>query len=57
SSLANMFELQYFEASSEESLIENWTSFIHHESSPAIFEIFTPEKLNDKILLNYFKKT
>ena len=33
----------------------NWDIFMSQNDSPSILEIFTPEKINDKILKNYFK--
>ena len=56
SHLAKMFDFQYFNANSLEDLKENWETFITNESQPSILEIFTPEKENNKILLEFFKK-
>jgi 2-succinyl-5-enolpyruvyl-6-hydroxy-3-cyclohexene-1-carboxylate synthase len=55
SHLAKMFGFNYFEANDEKSLDNNWKKFMSQNDSPAIIEIFTPEKINDKILKNYFK--
>lgn len=55
SHLAKMFGFNYFEANDEITLDNNWKKFISQNDSPAIIEIFTPEKINDKILKNYFK--
>ena len=55
SHLAKMFGFNYFEANDEKSLENNWDNFVLHNDSPSILEIFTPEKINDKILTNYFK--
>ena len=54
--LAKMFDFQYFKANSLEEINENWNAFISNENQPSVLEIFTPEKLNDKILLDFFKK-
>jgi 2-succinyl-5-enolpyruvyl-6-hydroxy-3-cyclohexene-1-carboxylate synthase len=56
SHLAKMFDFQYFNANSLEDLKENWEIFITNENQPSILEIFTPEKENNKILLEFFKK-
>lgn len=55
SHLAKMFGFNYFEANDEKTLDNNWKKFMSQNDSPAIIEIFTPEKINDKILKNYFK--
>ena len=54
SHLAKMFDFNYFEANEETSMKIQWESFINSNDKPALFEIFTPEKINDKILTNYF---
>ncbi|WP_338377289.1 2-succinyl-5-enolpyruvyl-6-hydroxy-3-cyclohexene-1-carboxylic-acid synthase [uncultured Flavobacterium sp.] len=55
SHLAKMYGFNYFEASDEKNLEDGWQSFINQNDKPSIFEIFTPEKINNKILINYFK--
>ncbi len=55
SHLAKMFGFNYFDAKDEKSLENKWQSFINQNNIPSILEIFTPEKINDKILTNYFK--
>jgi 2-succinyl-5-enolpyruvyl-6-hydroxy-3-cyclohexene-1-carboxylate synthase len=55
SHLAKMFGFNYFEAKDENQLENEWQSFTNQNDKPAILEIFTPEKINDKILVNYFK--
>ncbi len=55
SHLAKMFGFNYFEVNDGISLNNNWDKFMSQNDSPAILEIFTPEKINDKILKNYFK--
>ena len=52
--LAKMYGFEYFNADDELSLEEKWLCFVNETTKPAILEIFTPEKINDKILLNYF---
>jgi 2-succinyl-5-enolpyruvyl-6-hydroxy-3-cyclohexene-1-carboxylate synthase len=56
SHLAKMFDFKYFNTNSLEDLKENWKVFITNENQPSILEIFTPQKENDKILLEFFKK-
>lgn len=53
--LAKMFHFEYHTASDNISLEENLSDFFNRKSK-SILEIFTPTKINDKILLNYFKK-
>ena len=54
--LAKMFGFSYFSADSESSLSESQKVFYSLNDKPAILEIFTPTKENDKILLQYFKE-
>ncbi len=55
SHLAAMFGLNYFSANDEKSLQSEWQKFVNENNEPCLLEVFTPEKINDKILLNYFK--
>lgn len=54
--LAKMYQFKYVSVSNENELESVWNSFISDETTPAILEIFTPEKLNNSILLDYFKR-
>ncbi|MBP6073926.1 MAG: 2-succinyl-5-enolpyruvyl-6-hydroxy-3-cyclohexene-1-carboxylic-acid synthase [Flavobacterium sp.] len=54
--LATMFGLAYFEANDENSLAQQYTTFLSQNEKPSILEIFTPEKLNDQVLLDFFRK-
>lgn len=54
--LAKMFQFDYYVASDLENLKENLKSFFENNEKPAILEVFTPTKDNDKILLQYFKQ-
>lgn len=56
SHLATMFGLAYFEANDENSLAQQYTAFLSQNGKPSILEIFTPEKLNDQVLLDFFRK-
>lgn len=53
--LAKMYGFDYRMATSEEEIHQQWDAF-EKNTKPVILEIFTPEKLNNKILLEYFKK-
>ena len=53
--LAKMYQFKYVSVQDEMELQTVWNSFVSDETSPAILEIFTPEKLNNSILLDYFK--
>ena len=55
SHLAKMYDLDYYSASDENSLTTSFTSFLNSNEKPTILEIFTPEKSNDSILLDFFK--
>ena len=53
--LCEMFGFDYLTAFNNEQIIANWDIF-NNSTQPILLEIFTPEKENDQILLNYFKK-
>lgn len=53
--LAKMYQFKYTSVKDEKELESVWNSFVSDEIAPAILEIFTPEKLNNSILLDYFK--
>lgn len=53
--LAKMYQFKYTSVQDEKELESVWSSFVSDETSPTILEIFTPEKLNNSILLDYFK--
>lgn len=52
--LCRMFGLDYFTATDEAS-VANGMGELYASKKPALLEIFTPEKENDKILKEYFK--
>ena len=54
--LAKMFGLDYTIASSTESLVDGLEKLYNQNEKPAILEVFTPTKQNEKILLQYFKE-
>jgi 2-succinyl-5-enolpyruvyl-6-hydroxy-3-cyclohexene-1-carboxylate synthase len=56
SHLAKMYGLNYFNATDELSLDQQFSVFLAHNKQPSILEIFTPEKVNDSVLLEFFRK-
>lgn len=55
-SLAKMYGFNYHTASDQVSLSTSLTAFFTQNERPAILEIFTPTRENDKILLQYFSE-
>lgn len=53
--LCEMFSFKYDKASSEEELEKALKNFYTKNEQPRLLEIFTPRKLNDEILLEYFR--
>ncbi|MFP9099097.1 2-succinyl-5-enolpyruvyl-6-hydroxy-3-cyclohexene-1-carboxylic-acid synthase [Flavobacterium sp. RHBU_24] len=53
--LAKMFGFNYLTATDELSLEGSLKAFFGDSQKPAILEVFTPMRENDKILLDYFK--
>ena len=56
SHLAKMYGLDYFKATDETSLDQQFSAFLTRNEQPSILEIFTPEKVNDLVLLEFFKE-
>ena len=54
SHLAKMYNFEYYTATDELSLESSFNSFLHQNTNPCIIEIFTPEKSNNTVLLNFF---
>lgn len=54
--LAKMYGFDYFEANDEDSLHQKYTAFVSQKDKPSILEIFTPEKENNGILLEFFRR-
>lgn len=52
--LAKMYGFDYLKAFDENELSDNWNDFLNNDK-PTIFEVFTPEKENNTILIDYFK--
>ena len=55
SHLAKMYGFDYFEANDEATLQQQYTAFLNQNKKPCILEIFTPEKENNWILLEFFR--
>ena len=52
---AKMYRLNYEFANDEKSLESELKKLFSDNSSPTILEVFTPTKVNDRVLLEYFK--
>ncbi len=53
--LCDMFGFEYYIANNLEDINSNLPAFYKNSSQPKLLEIFTPRKVNDNVLLNYFK--
>ncbi len=53
--LCEMYGLEYHKANEESALSEELEAFYNPTKQPKLLEIFTPSRLNDEILLDYFK--
>ncbi|WP_034888038.1 2-succinyl-5-enolpyruvyl-6-hydroxy-3-cyclohexene-1-carboxylic-acid synthase [Gillisia sp. Hel_I_29] len=53
-SLCEMHNLEYVAASNSDEINEAFQDFYKASDRPKLLEIFTPRKLNDEVLLNYF---
>jgi 2-succinyl-5-enolpyruvyl-6-hydroxy-3-cyclohexene-1-carboxylate synthase len=53
--LAKMYQLNYITASDENTLTNGLKQLFENNDQPAILEVFTPTRENNKVLLNYFK--
>jgi len=54
--LAKMYNLNYFTANDEESLIQGLKTLYSKNDEPGILEVFTPTLENNAVLLQYFKE-
>lgn len=52
--LCHMFGFEYHEASNEDTLNVQLETFYKPSTQPKLLEVFTPSRLNDTILLEYF---
>ena len=55
SQLCEMYKFSYQAVDSDATLNEALTTFYSDSEEPRLLEIFTPSRLNDEILLDYFK--
>lgn len=53
--LCKMYGVTYAYAEDEANLKMSLNSFFKESSAPKLLEIFTPRKINDKLLIDYFK--
>ncbi len=53
--LCKMFGLDYSSASNQEEVKTQLESFFQKSERPRLLEIFTPRRVNDKVLIEYFK--
>jgi 2-succinyl-5-enolpyruvyl-6-hydroxy-3-cyclohexene-1-carboxylate synthase len=51
-----MYGLDYFEANDEITLQQQYSAFLNQNEKPSILEVFTPEKENNGILLEFFRQ-
>ncbi|MFD1096387.1 2-succinyl-5-enolpyruvyl-6-hydroxy-3-cyclohexene-1-carboxylic-acid synthase [Salegentibacter chungangensis] len=52
--LCELYDLEYASATSEEEIKEGLSDFFGPSERPKVLEIFTPRKVNDEVLLEYF---
>jgi len=52
--LCEMYSIDHYSACDEKELKEQLKSFYQIDKKPKLLEIFTPNKINDKVLKNYF---
>jgi 2-succinyl-5-enolpyruvyl-6-hydroxy-3-cyclohexene-1-carboxylate synthase len=53
--LCEMFSFQYHSVRNQEDLDKTLDTFYNTSKQPKLLEVFTPSRINDDILLNYFK--
>jgi len=52
--ICSTYGINYQSVDSEETLVEALQEFYKSSANPSLLEVFTPRKINDEILLNYF---
>ncbi len=52
--LCELYGFDYASASSSEEIEQALNGFFDTSEKPRLLEIFTPRKVNDEVLLNYF---
>lgn len=55
SHLAIMYGFNYFVSNDETTLQQQYATFLNQNEKPSILEVFTPEKENNGVLLEFFK--
>ncbi len=53
--LCNMYGVKYESATDEDTLKSSLKSFYSEDNNPKLLEVFTPNRINDQVLLNYFE--
>ncbi len=53
--LCELFNFEYATAKNEEELLNQLKTFYKTSKNPKLLEIFTPQKINDEVLSNYFE--
>ncbi len=53
-SLSEMYGFQYYSAKTSEEIETHLEEFFSNSEKPKLLEIFTPRKINDEVLLEYF---
>ena len=52
--ICDLYNLEYYKADSEKTVQSSLEGFFKKSDKPKLLEIFTPRKLNDEVLLEYF---
>ncbi|MFV8224441.1 2-succinyl-5-enolpyruvyl-6-hydroxy-3-cyclohexene-1-carboxylic-acid synthase [Christiangramia aquimixticola] len=52
--VCELYGIEYLKAASENEIKENLSGFFEESNAPKLLEIFTPRKINDEVLLEYF---
>ncbi|MCM5663546.1 2-succinyl-5-enolpyruvyl-6-hydroxy-3-cyclohexene-1-carboxylic-acid synthase [Galbibacter mesophilus] len=52
--ICETFNIDYMSVSSENELVTALQTFYNVSNKPSLLEVFTPRKINDEVLLNYF---
>lgn len=53
-SLSEMYGFQYYSAKTSDEIETHLEEFFSNSEKPKLIEIFTPRKINDEVLLEYF---
>ncbi|GAA0720343.1 2-succinyl-5-enolpyruvyl-6-hydroxy-3-cyclohexene- 1-carboxylic-acid synthase [Aquimarina litoralis] len=53
--LCTMFQINYHKAAELDTLLEKLQELYKNNESPQLLEVFTPRKVNDSVLIDYFK--